>query len=230
VMRCSLFGKLAAKRDFIALSAPREFLTAWEPWMQSCVSASRDSLGESWLQAYLTAPIWRFWLGGDICGATVLGVIMASLDGMGRYYPLTLFAYADQGSAIAPPDLDAHDEWFTAAEEFLLTTLDRDVTFEKISEGLDALAAPAQQQPSVEAENMSIVRDGVIGAALANRSFSELFALLRAANCANIYSAASFWWTVGGGDCQPFGFCCQRMPDPFMFMTMLTGRINSSTT
>ena len=54
-MRCSLFGKLAAKRDFIALFAPRDFLNAWEPWMQACVSASRDALGESWQQAYLTA-------------------------------------------------------------------------------------------------------------------------------------------------------------------------------
>ena len=32
-MRCSLFGKLAAKRDFIEQFAPREFLNAWEPWM-----------------------------------------------------------------------------------------------------------------------------------------------------------------------------------------------------
>ena len=50
-MRCSLFGKLSAKRDFIALAVPRDFLNAWEPWMQGCVSASRDNLGELWLQA-----------------------------------------------------------------------------------------------------------------------------------------------------------------------------------
>ena len=91
-MQCGLFGKLSAKRDFVALSVPRDFLNAWEPWMQSCVSASRDSLGETWLESYLTAPIWRFWLGADICGATVTGAVMPSLDGVGRYYPLTLLA------------------------------------------------------------------------------------------------------------------------------------------
>src|ERR1700683_665896 len=114
-MRCGLFGKLSSKRDFIALSVPRDFLNAWEPWMQSCVSASRANLGEAWLQSYLTAPIWRFWLGADICGATVVGALMASLDGVGRYYPLTLLTQAPEAHFIPPPDIDAHDQWFVSA-------------------------------------------------------------------------------------------------------------------
>jgi type VI secretion system protein ImpM len=229
-MRCSLFGKLAAKRDFIAVSAPREFLSAWEPWMQSCVSASRDQLGEAWLPAYLTAPIWRFWLGADICGATVIGALMASLDGVGRYYPLTVFAYAEPAHAIAPPDLDPQDAWFSAAEAFLLSTLEREVAFETITEALEQLTVPAAQPAGLPAEETSIRHDGIIGTALADRTFAELFTLLRVANSSNVYAAASFWWTVGGGDCPPFGFCCQRMPAPLMFTTMLTGRIGSAPT
>jgi type VI secretion system protein ImpM len=229
-MRCSLFGKLAAKLDFIAVSAPREFLSSWEPWMQSCVSASRDRLGESWLPAYLTAPIWRFWLGADICGATVIGALMASLDGMGRYYPLTVFAYAEPGHAIAPPDLDPHEQWFSAAEAFLLSTLQTEVAFETVTGALEQLAVPAAPAPELSAEELPIRSDRIAGAALGERSFAELFKLLNAANSSNIYAAASFWWTLGGGDCPPFGFCCQRMPDPLMFTTMLTGRIGSAPT
>jgi type VI secretion system protein ImpM len=225
-MRCSLFGKLAAKRDFIAVSAPRELLTAWEPWMQSCVSASRDRLGESWLPAYLSAPIWRFWLGREICGASVIGALMASLDGVGRYYPLTVFAYAEPDHPIAPPDLNPQEDWFLAAEAFLLSTLEREVAFESITEALERLAVPAAAATTLPDQDTPIIQDGIIGAALGKRSFSDLFALLRAANSTEIYAAASFWWTVGGGDCPPFGFCCQRMPDPLMFTTMLTGRIS----
>jgi type VI secretion system protein ImpM len=228
-MRCSLFGKLAAKRDFIALFAPREFLNAWEPWMQGCVSASRDSLGDSWQQAYLTAPIWRFWLGADICGAPVVGAFMSSLDGMGRYYPLTLFAYADPGHAIAPPDIDAHDEWLGATEDLLLSTLDKDVTFEAIAGALDQLAAPAQQPTGSPPEGMSILKEGTIAGALGEASFSDLCASLRTANHSSIYAAASFWWTAGGGEYQPLALCCKRMPDPFLFTNMLTGRTNSAT-
>jgi type VI secretion system protein ImpM len=225
-MRCSLFGKLAAKRDFIALFAPREFLNAWEPWMQGCVSASRDSLGHSWQQAYLTAPIWRFWLGADICGAPVVGAFMSSLDGVGRYYPLTLFACADPGNAIAPPDIDAQDEWLKATEDFLLSTLDKDITFEAIAGALDRLAVPAQQSTGSSPEGMSVLREGLIASALEGRSFSDLFASLRTANHSSIYSAASFWWTVGGGEYRPLAVCCRRMPDPFLFTSMLTGRID----
>ena len=227
-MRCSLFGKLAAKRDFIALFAPRDFLSAWEPWMQSCVSASRNSLGDSWLQAYLAAPIWRYWLGADICGATVVGALMSSLDGMGRYYPLTLFACANQDDALAPPDIDAHDEWFAAAENFLLSTLDKNVTFEAVTNALDQLEAPTHQPTRSPPADMSIPSSGVIASLLGNRSFSDLCALLRTANHPSIYAAASFWWTAGGGDYQPFGFCCRRMPDPMLFTGMLTGRVDSA--
>jgi type VI secretion system protein ImpM len=229
-MRCSLFGKLAAKRDFIALHSPRDFLSTWEPWMQSCVSASRDSLGNSWLRAYLAAPIWRFWLGADICGATVVGAFMSSLDGMGRYYPLTVFACASPSDAIAPPDIDAHDEWFAGAEDFLLSTLDKEITFEAITNALDQLAAPTYQLTGSPPEGVAILKDGVVGGLLGHRSFSELFALLRTANDSRIYAAASFWWSVGGGDYAPFGFCCRRMPDPILFTNMLTGRIESTIT
>jgi type VI secretion system protein ImpM len=228
-MRCSLFGKLAAKRDFIAMFAPREFLNAWEPWMQGCVSASRDSLGDSWQQAYLTAPIWRFWLGADICGASVVGAFMSSLDGVGRYYPLTLFAYADSLSAIAPPDIDAHDDWLRAAEDLLLSTLDKDVTFEATAGALDRLAAPAQQPTSFPREGMFSLKEGALASPLGESAVSDVFASLRAANHSSVYAAASFWWTVGGGEYQPLALCCRQMPDPFLFTNMLTGHINSPT-
>jgi type VI secretion system protein ImpM len=228
-MRCSLFGKLAAKRDFIAVSAPREFLNAWEPWMQGCVSASRDTLGDSWQQAYLTAPIWRFWLGADICGASVVGAFMSSLDGVGRYYPLTLFAYADPGNAIPPPDIDAHDEWLGATEDLLLSTLDKDVTFEAIAGALDQLASPAQQPTGAAAEGMAALAEGTTARRSEGGSFSDLFGSLRTANHASVYAAASFWWTVGGDEYRPLALSCRRMPDPFLFTTMLTGRINSET-
>jgi type VI secretion system protein ImpM len=228
-MRCSLFGKLAAKRDFIALFAPREFLNAWEPWMQGCVSASRDSLAESWQQAYLTAPIWRFWLGADICGATVAGAFMSSLDGVGRYYPLTLFAYADPGNAIAPPDIDAHNDWLGTAEDLLLSTLDNDVTFEAITGALDQLAPPQQQPTDSPPAGIASLREGAMAGPLGEGSFSDLFTSLRTANHSSVYAAASFWWTVGGGEYQPLALCCRRMPDPFLFASMLTGQINSAT-
>jgi type VI secretion system protein ImpM len=228
-MRCSLFGKLAAKRDFIAVQAPREFLDVWEPWMQGSVSASRQSLGDGWRQAYLAAPIWRFWLCAEICGETVLGAFMSSLDGMGRYYPLTVFASADANTAIPPPDIAAQDDWFAAAEDFLLSTLDKNAAYETITGALDRLAPPAYDATTADAPGTSALQPGTLAAPLGERSFAEMFAALRAANHASTYAAASFWWTLGGDDYPPIGFNCRRMPDPFLFDGMLTGRFAPAT-
>jgi type VI secretion system protein ImpM len=225
-MRCSLFGKLAAKRDFIAVFAPRDFLDVWEPWMQGSVSASQQSLGKAWQAAFLAAPICRFWLGAEICGTTVLGAFMSSLDGMGRYYPLTVFACADPGVAISPPDIETHDDWFTAAEDFLLSTLDRDTAYETFTNALDQLPPPNHAPADTVPAGMSRIMDGTIAAPLGEGSLSGVFASLRAANHSSAYAAASFWWTIGGDGFQPVGFCCRRMPDPALQAGMLTGHFS----
>ena len=220
-MRCGLFGKLGAKRDFIALATPRSFLEAWEPWVQSSMSASRHQLGDRWQQAFLTAPVWRFWLGAEICGTTVVGAIMSSLDGMGRYYPLTLHAIADAGAPISPPDVDTLDEWFGLAESLLLSTLDQDATFEDISAGLDGLAAPRTRSRAVDTGIVSL-GDDMAGMVMAGTDAATTLSALRRCN-PEVYAAASFWWTVGGGDFPPLALSCRGLPDPYRYSTLLTG-------
>jgi type VI secretion system protein ImpM len=224
-MRCGLFGKLPAKRDFIALAAPRAFLHAWEPWMQSGLSTSRETLADGWYQAFLSAPIWRFWLGAGICGRTVLGAFMSSLDGLGRYYPLTIFGFADQDAAIAPPDLDSQDGWFAATEEFLLRTLERDIAFETVTQALDALAPPMQEPADALPPTLARLAPGAVGTAVAGRDHVDVFSALRAANHASAYAAASAWWTLGGDDFPPLAFTCRGLPSPFLYANMLSGSL-----
>ena len=84
--------------------------------------------------------------------------------------------------AIAPPDIDAHDQWFTTAEDFLLSTLDNKVGFEAITNALEQFAAPTHQPMDSPPEGLSILKNGIVAGPLSNRSFSDLFALLRTAN------------------------------------------------
>jgi len=228
-MRCSLFGKLPAKRDFIALFAPRHFLDVWEPWVSSSIAASRDQLKDGWQDAFLTAPIWRFWLGAALCRTSLAGALMSSMDGVGRYHPLTVFAIADPGGPIPPPDIDSQDGWFNAAEDFLLATLDNERPYDTITAALDQLAPPSTHVSQVSAEGILHVRDGTLASAKGDREFADVFKDLRIANHANSYAAASFWWTLGGGDYAPYTLCCRGLPDPFLFSTMLTGRFNPAT-
>jgi type VI secretion system protein ImpM len=222
-MRRGLYGKLPSKRDFIAIGTPRELLDLWEPWMQGGISASRHSLGDNWKQAFLTAPIWRFWLGADLCGTTVLGAFMPSLDGVGRYFPLTLFACPDEGCAIPPPEFDPQDAWFAAAEEFLLATLEQDTTFETVTTGLERLVRPSDDNP-VPRRDDTIALQGGMAAQVRERALPEVLASLRLADHADVYAGATVWWTVGGNDYPPLALSARRMPAPFQFAAMLTGR------
>ena len=139
---CGLFGKVRPRRDFVTIETPRPFLAAWEPWLQAGLAASRATLGDDWHWLFLTAPIWRFWLGAELCGSEAVGAIMPSIDGAGRCFPLTVLACCPQGEGIAAPDRDPLPDWFGAAEAFLLMTLGDEVTFEAIRAGLGGLPPP----------------------------------------------------------------------------------------
>lgn len=226
-MRCGLFGKLSAKRDFIALATPRNFLEVWEPWLQASLSASRHQLGDQWQQTFLTTPVWRFWLGAAVCGTTVAGAIMPSLDGVGRYYPLTLHAVADADGPIAPPDIDAQDDWFGTAENFLLSTLDQDAVFDDISSALDRLTVPRTQSSGADDGKIVGLGKGMTGMNSAGEGFDAALSSLCAAN-PDVYAAASFWWTTGGGDFPPLALSCRGLPDPYRYSTLLNGKLEEA--
>lgn len=194
----------------------------WEPWLQSGMSASRESLGHDWQAAFLSAPIWRFWLGSDICGATVVGALMASLDQIGRYFPLTAFAIADATVAIAPPELEGHDGWFKATEGFLLGTLAPETSFEKVAAGLAALSPPAAYPPVAARDPITRLNGGVV-CPLDDHAPTRIFASLRLADWAASYAGRTFWWTAGGVGFRPMALAMRQMPDPDVFTRMLTG-------
>lgn len=188
------------------------------------MSASRHQLAADWQNAFLTAPVWRFWLGADICGTTTVGAIMPSVDGIGRYYPLTLLAIADPSSPIPPPDLNSQDQWFVVAEDFLLSTLDQANTFERISAALDDLPTPLAATTAENSAEVLAIGDTMVGIITAGKTFQDSLTMLRQSNHGTS-AAASFWWTEGGGDFPPMALCSQGLPDPFRYSILLTGRL-----
>ena len=139
-MAVGIFGKLPAKRDYVMNGMPQQLMEVLDPWLQAAVAQSRNDLGQGWLDTYLASPIWRFWLGSRIAGSTVIGALMPSVDGVGRYFPLCCVGYFDQ--PIAPPDLDPHDDWFERLEEHMLQTLTDEGTYEALVQGVLAMEPP----------------------------------------------------------------------------------------
>ena len=62
------FGKLRSNGDFVTRRLPESFVGPWDAMLQAGLIASRDTLGAAWLEAYLTAPLWCFALGGGVMG------------------------------------------------------------------------------------------------------------------------------------------------------------------
>jgi type VI secretion system protein ImpM len=224
-MRCGLIGKIASKPDYVAIDAPRDLLATLEPWLHAGVASSRQQLGDRWREAFLAAPIWRFWLGAEVCGETILGALMPSIDSGGRYFPLAAFAAPDRGLVIAPPEFDDHGAWFAAAEALLLSTLAPGAQFEQTVAALDRLAPPAAFSLDATSATVGRVRGGLM-APLDDKPPAQIFALLRRAGCAAAYANRSFWWTPGGAGFRPLALAFRLMPDPALFAAMLTGRFS----
>jgi len=110
VIQSGFDGKLPSRGDFVSRGLPRSFLTPWRAWIDAALSASRTQLGDAWIAAWLEAPVWRFALPGGTCGPdAVLGLMMPSVDSVGRHYPLTLAATFAARTAV-PAALEWLDE------------------------------------------------------------------------------------------------------------------------
>lgn len=224
-----LYGKLPAKRDFIAVGTSRGFLKTWEHWMQAGLSASRLALGNAWQDAFLTAPIWRFWLGERICGEPVLGAFMPSVDGIGRYFPLTLFHRSEAGDPLAPPEYDDHAAWFSQAEAVLLSALAHDARFEDLAEAADRLPAPDLTETDPTQVGAVRARDGTLVSAADIGAFPRVLAELRTIDRCRVHSGMSYWWTTGGDGFAPRVAANLGMPSAELFAGMLSGRFTGET-
>ncbi len=82
-----IFGKLPWLGDFVTRRLPHSFVEPWDDWLQRGMAATREALGDGWLDSFLTAPVWRFLLPAGSAGPAMAGVLMPSVDRVGRYFP-----------------------------------------------------------------------------------------------------------------------------------------------
>jgi type VI secretion system protein ImpM len=221
-MPAGLFGKLPAKRDFVATNARPRFLEVWEPWLQAGVATSKQMLGVNWTDAYNHAPIWRYWLGQDFCGEATIGAFMPSVDGVGRSFPLAIFAGEGQES-LPPPELESNDAWCEVAEAILLDALDTTATLEAIADKVGSMPAPALWPWPSEVAGFRELPEGGVVARDIDRQVSLGFLAARRFGYRRAFAFQSFWWTLGGEGFPPLALSYVGLPPPVRFADMLTG-------
>src|SRR6185295_14232152 len=76
-----LYGKLPARGDFLSRRLDAEFIAGWDEWLQRTMRDSRETLGERWLECFLSAPVWRFVLpAGMYSKPGWVGIMLPSVD------------------------------------------------------------------------------------------------------------------------------------------------------
>lgn len=219
------YGKLPGLGDFVARRLPADFIQPWDLWLRESLAASQGQLGEDWLDTYLTSPLWRFVLSPGLAGQRAwAGVLMPSVDRVGRYFPLTLACPLVDGIDLI--GLLTQPEWFERAEALALTGLDDDWAIERFDAHLLALGLPGG--PVADSALVAPV------AAHANANRWRLPArspadirdacpalLLRALE--QVFCGYSLWWSSGSDRVEPSFLACQGLPQPDAVSALLAG-------
>ncbi len=81
------FGKLPARGDFVTAGLPRDFVSRWDAWVSATLPTALAASGDHWLET----PAKRFRAAPGVYAVDgVTGVVFASIDKVGRMFPLTL--------------------------------------------------------------------------------------------------------------------------------------------
>jgi type VI secretion system protein ImpM len=213
------FGKVTSHGDFVSRRLPRSFQNAWDGWVQAGLQESRQALGQGWLPTWLDSPIWRFALAPGVCGEDGwAGLLMPSVDRVGRHFPLTLAARWP-GQAALLDCVTLHDPWFGRLEELALSSLRDDFSLTAFDAALWALESPAGDAgaPLQAPAGTVIARDcGPL------HPPSASVELLRAVTAAALHGQA-LWWTDGSPRIAPCLLVCRGMPAPAAFTALLDG-------
>ena len=139
---------MPALGDFFRFDIDPGFVSAWDRWLQIGLPQVRADLGRRWTECYTTAPIWRFTLTAGLAGSGgAQGVVMPSVDRVGRQFPLTLATDLPAGHSALLAHLSATSA-FEALEIVALEALDDAMTRDCLAERVRAIrSAPIPRMP-----------------------------------------------------------------------------------
>ena len=142
------FGKMPSLGDFFQLTPPTGFVRVWDDWLQTAMMTAQQRGGTSWDDQYMSAPIWRFTLAAGLAGPSkILGVLMPSVDRVGRRFPLSLMVGLEGDSPATLYHFDAN-ETFEKLEDLALSALDDGMDRERLQAGFPGIDVPTPNFPA----------------------------------------------------------------------------------
>ncbi len=221
------YGKLPSQGDFVSRRVTRDFVFYWDGWLQTVMAAGRASLGGQWQEVYLTSPIWRFVLSPGVCGeAAYAGIMMPSIDRVGRYFPLTVAAPLPAWRFPLSVAYVCRD-WFELVEQQVLSVLeDEPPSLDEFDHGVQRVPFPTSRQAPFSDDSSGPAFDGrgqqrsisVDGISVGGASCHMLERALQAE-----FPNYSVWWTEGSDSTAPSMLVTENLPNVQRYQTMLEG-------
>lgn len=225
-MPAGFFGKLVSHGDFVSRRLPDSFMQVWDAWLQHGLHASRETLGAAWLETYLTSPVWRFALNAGVADEFAWGgVLMPSVDRVGRHFPLTLAA-SSNGQAAMLEWLENEKPWFDELERLALSSLEADFLLDEFDTALQKISGLPVQAASCRS---SMIDQSAWCFGIEN--LAELSANIAPVTkdiAQTLLAAHSLWWTDGSPHVGPSVLMCRGLPSASQFTAMLSGAWSQS--
>ena len=181
------YGKLPALGDFASRRLPPLFVEPWDRWLATGLAAWREQ-DPDWVAGFLAAPTWRFTLGAGLPfeqSPGYAGVLMPSVDRVGRYFPLTVVR--PRGAA----EIQTPMAWLQALEGLAVAALNDDWNAERFDAELEGLDVGDHADADVDADATELAwpdsgltlwwceRDGEVSAPLRTSGLPDTGALVR---------------------------------------------------
>lgn len=218
------YGKIPTLGDFVHRGLGRRQIETWDEWLQGCMRESRRVLGDDWLDFYLEAPVWYFAAGpGNLDQQTWIGVLIPSVDRVGRYFPLSIVREFGSGSPLDA--MRQAREWYAAAERLALDCLDEQFQAGDLESRLRELPAVASGAVApVEGDGAPDEGTGRVYLLGNSPSTNEVLSAIADDTLLQLYPGYSVWWTAGSRAVAAALLVASAMPDHAAFSAMLNGR------
>jgi type VI secretion system protein ImpM len=223
-----LYGKIPTRGDFVTRRLSPGFVETWDTWLQKALTASKEQLGDRWLEIYLTSPLWRFLLGPGICGSALwAGILMPSVDKVGRYFPLTLAVSLSASQKQLDVFLNTAD-WFEQLEQLALSALEDSLDLVELDERLKQQVFPEQPRTSRVSTTHPVDADrqGKLAFHMALESIDSIsvaFAQLGFRYFTQAHPMYSLWSTTGSETMKPCLQVYDNLPSLDAFSELLIG-------
>lgn len=217
------YGKIPTLGDFVHRGMNRRQIEAWDEWLQGCMSSARQNLGERWLDFYLEAPVWYFAAGaGNLGQETWVGVLIPSVDRVGRYFPFSVLRAFGAGTPLQA--MRRAQGWLSAAEQLAMDCLDDRFETGDLEPRLAALPEPDLAAPIPSARtDESPEAPGRVFLLGNSPGTNEVLSAIADDSLLQLHPSYSVWWTAGSAAVPASLLVTGAMPEASAFVSMLNG-------